>query len=105
MRGGRRPVSSSAPTLFHGVWCHRYAFYSLLIVAVYIVGLPLTVFIILFRRRHKLFGDPADPFVATTRSTYGFLYEVSRKGAELNLADSAHPTASLHEGLLLDYNG
>ena len=53
----------------------RFAFYSLIIVVVYIIGLPLTVFVILFRRRHKLFGDPADPFVATARSTYGFLYE------------------------------
>ena len=54
----------------------RFAFYSLLIVIVYVIGLPLVVFVILYRRRHKLFGDTADPFVATTRSTYGFLYEV-----------------------------
>ena len=29
---------------------------------------------LLFRRRHKLFGDAKDPFVATTQSAYGFLY-------------------------------
>ena len=54
----------------------RYALYSIVMVIMYIVGLPLTVFVILYRRRHKLFGDASDPFVATTRSAYGFLYEV-----------------------------
>ena len=54
----------------------RYAFYSIVIVIVYVIGLPLAVFVILYRRRHKLFGDVSDPFVATTRSSYGFLYEV-----------------------------
>jgi hypothetical protein len=29
---------------------------------------------ILWRRRHKLFGSPTDPFVASTRATFGFLY-------------------------------
>ena len=42
----------------------------------YVVGFQLGVFVILYRRRHKLFGDASDPFVETTRSTYGFLYEV-----------------------------
>jgi hypothetical protein len=60
----------------HGGFSCRYAFYALIIGVVYVVGLPATVFIILYRRRHKLFGDPKDPFVATTRSTFGFLYEV-----------------------------
>ena len=46
----------------------------------YVVGFPLGVFVILFRRRHKLFGDEADPYVATTQSTYGFLYQVRDKG-------------------------
>ena len=54
----------------------RYALYSLLIIIVFVIGLPLTVFVLLYRRRHKLFGDASDPFVATTRSAYGFLYEV-----------------------------
>ena len=55
----------------------RYAFYALMMGIVYVAGFPLGVLLILFRRRHKLHGDPTDPFVATTRSTYGFLYEVS----------------------------
>ena len=54
----------------------RYAFYALAYGIVYVVGFPLGVFIILFRRRHKLFGNPADPYVATTVATYGFLYQV-----------------------------
>ena len=55
----------------------RYAIYALLCGVVYVVGFPLGVFVLLFRRRHKLFGSDADPFVATTRTKYGFLYEVS----------------------------
>jgi hypothetical protein len=39
------------------------------------VGLPAAVLWILWRRRHKLFGSPTDPFVASTRATFGFLYE------------------------------
>ena len=35
---------------------------------VYVVGFPLGVFIILYRRRHKLFGDASDPFVAQVRA-------------------------------------
>ena len=54
----------------------RYAVYALVVATVYVVGLPLAVFTILYRRRHKLHGDAADPFVATTRATYGFLYMV-----------------------------
>ena len=54
----------------------RYAVYALLCGAVYVVGLPLTVLVLLHRRRHKLFGSDSDPFVATTRAKYGFLYEV-----------------------------
>ena len=53
----------------------RYALYSIVMVIMYIVGLPLTVFVILYRRRHKLFGESGDPFVATTRRQFGFLYE------------------------------
>jgi hypothetical protein len=40
----------------------------------YVVGLPAAVLWILWRRRHKLFGSPTDPFVASTRATFGFLY-------------------------------
>ena len=55
----------------------RYAAYALLCGAVYVVGFPLGILVLLFRRRHKLFGSDADPFVATTRAKNGFLYEVS----------------------------
>ena len=53
-----------------------YAFYALVMAVLYIVGLPVTVLSILYHRRHKLFGDPKDPYVATTRAQFGFLYEV-----------------------------
>ena len=46
----------------------------------YIIGLPLGVFIILYKRRRFLFETPAsvgyDDVVETNRSNYGFLYEV-----------------------------
>ena len=54
----------------------RYAIYALVCGAVYVVGFPLAIFAVLFRRRHKLFGSNDDPFVVTTRTKYGFLYEV-----------------------------
>ena len=50
--------------------------YALIVGIVYIAGLPIAVFATLFRRRHKLFGDPNDPFVASTMSSYGFLYTI-----------------------------
>ena len=65
--------------MFRGIGCVRtcrFAFYAVVVGVVYIVGLPVTVFVILYRRRHKLFGSATDPFVATTRTTFGFLYEV-----------------------------
>ena len=42
----------------------------------YVVGFPLGVLYLLFRRRNKLFGDPGDASVVSNRATYGFLYEV-----------------------------
>ena len=48
--------------------------YALICGVIFVAGFPLSIGVLLFRRRHKLFGDAADPFVATTRSTYGFLY-------------------------------
>ena len=51
-----------------------YALYALVMGVVYVVGFPVGIFVLLFRRRHKLHGDCSDPFVATTQSTYGFLY-------------------------------
>ena len=55
---------------------YRFAFYALIMGIAFVVGLPVVVFVLLFRRRHKLFGDPQDPFVSTTAVTFGFLYEV-----------------------------
>ena len=51
-----------------------YAVYAAACGVVYVVGLPVTVLVLLCHRRHKLFGDPSDAFVATTSARYGFLY-------------------------------
>ena len=67
------------------VSCCRYAFYAMVMCAVYVIGLPLVVFTLLYRRRHKLFGDPSDPFVSTTVATFGFLYEVRNRRAACKL--------------------
>ena len=53
-----------------------YALYAVAVGVVYVAGLPITVFALLFRRRRTLFGDANDAAVSSTRSTYGFLYEV-----------------------------
>ena len=53
---------------------NRHAIFALVVGVVYIAGLPLVVFVMLFRRRHKLYGDASDPFVATTPANFGFLY-------------------------------
>ena len=54
----------------------RFAFYAIVIGALYVAGLPIAVFVILYRRRRQLFGDPNDPHIVETRETFGFLYEV-----------------------------
>jgi hypothetical protein len=59
---------------YDGRWA-GFAIYGLVMAALYIVGLPAAVLWILWRRRHKLFGSPTDAFVASTRETFGFLYE------------------------------
>jgi hypothetical protein len=59
---------------YDGRWA-GYALYGLAIAVVYVVGLPAAVLSILWRRRHKLFGSPSDPFAVATRATFGFLYE------------------------------
>ncbi len=51
---------------FTGEW-GGYAAYSLLVILVYVVGLPLTVFLILFARRRTLFGKADDPLVMQTQ--------------------------------------
>jgi hypothetical protein len=58
---------------YDGRWA-GFAIYGLTMAVFYIVGLPAAVLWILWRRRHKLFGSPTDPFVASTRATFGFLY-------------------------------
>jgi hypothetical protein len=61
---------------YDGRWgASGFALYALVVAVVYVAGLPAAVLWILWRRRHKLFGSPTDPFVASTRgATFGFLY-------------------------------
>ncbi len=59
---------------YDGAWV-GYALYASIFGVIYVIGFPLGVFVLLFRRRHKLFGAANDPFVATTRAQFGFLYE------------------------------
>ena len=49
--------------------------YALICGIVFVAGFPISVFVVLFSRRHKLFGAGTDPFVVLTRARYGFLYE------------------------------
>jgi hypothetical protein len=65
---------------YDGRWA-GFAIYGLIVAVVYIVGLPAAVLWILWRRRHKLFGAPTDPFVASTRAAFGFLYVDYGNGA------------------------
>ena len=67
----------------HGAWCPcalRYAFYALVCGIVYVVGFPLSVFVILYRRRRSLFHSSSSAgnsdAVDDTLAKYGFLYEV-----------------------------
>ena len=55
---------------------NRYAFYALVCGVVYVVGFPVGVFVILYRRRSYLFGDASNAVIAANRATFGFLYEV-----------------------------
>jgi hypothetical protein len=59
---------------YDGRWA-GFAIYGLIMAVLYVIGLPTAVLWILWRRRHKLFGSPTDPFVASTRAAFGFLYE------------------------------
>jgi hypothetical protein len=58
-----------------------FALYAVAMGLIYVVGLPAGVLWILYRRRHKLFGDSRDPFAESTRIAYGFLYEAYGPGA------------------------
>jgi hypothetical protein len=53
-----------------------YAAYGLVMGVVYVVGLPVVVLFMLWRRRGTLFGPSTSIAVAATRARYGFLYEV-----------------------------
>ncbi len=50
-----------------------YAIYGVIMCVVYVFGLPLLVSILLFRRRHALFG--ADAAATANLAAFGFLYE------------------------------
>jgi hypothetical protein len=56
---------------FTGRWL-TFASYAAVMIAVYVVGLPLTVFLILYKRRHKLHGDNSK----ITKENWGFLYDM-----------------------------
>ena len=63
----------------------RFALYALLVGVIYVVGLPLGVFVMLFKHRRTLFDNEPDAARASdsqfksrvqeTREKYGFLYE------------------------------
>jgi hypothetical protein len=61
---------------YTGEWA-GYAVYAVIMIALYVIGLPLTLFQVLWRRRYKLFGERS----THTRLTYGFLYESYGPGA------------------------
>lgn len=48
-----------------------YAAYGLAMLVMYVLGLPLTIFLVLWRHRGSLFGPASGP----TRTKFGFLYE------------------------------
>jgi hypothetical protein len=50
---------------------YGYALYAGIMGALYVVGLPMSIMIILLRRRHTLFGEGS----AETWRVYGFLYD------------------------------
>ena len=59
---------------YDGKW-FGYAVYGAVCGVLYIVGFPLAVLVLLYRRRRELFGSPDDALVASTRARFGFLYE------------------------------
>jgi hypothetical protein len=63
---------------YRGDW-YGYALYALIIIVVYILGLPVAVFVLLFRHRHQLFPSKAPGAGAGdvgVAEKYGFLYQV-----------------------------
>jgi hypothetical protein len=58
---------------YTGQWV-AVATYAAVMAAVYVVGFPVTVLVILYRHRDHLFGDPKDHEVQRVQSKYGFLY-------------------------------
>lgn len=61
---------------FTATWW-SYATYAAVMGVAFVLGLPLLVFVTLFRHRHTLYGDKSGP----TRARYGFLYEVYGQSA------------------------
>lgn len=63
---------------YHGDW-FGYALYALIVIAVYILGLPVAVFALLFRHRQQLFVSQvpeAGSSEVGVAEKYGFLYQV-----------------------------
>ena len=59
---------------YDGKW-FGYAVYGAVCGVLYIVGFPLAVLVLLYRRRRELYGSADDALVASTRARFGFLYE------------------------------
>ena len=55
---------------YTGEWT-GYAVYGLLIVVVYVIGFPVGIFWLLFKRRHALFGPGSED----NMRKFGFLYD------------------------------
>ncbi len=67
-------VADMRQECYTGEWV-AIAAYALVMIAVYVVGLPLAVLVILYRNRTHLFGDPAlDDQAKLVQDKYGFLY-------------------------------
>jgi hypothetical protein len=58
---------------YDGRWA-GYAIYALTMFGLYVIGFPLLVFTILWRRRTRLFGSQYDAVVEANQKSYGFLY-------------------------------
>ena len=54
----------------------RYAVYAGVFGLLYVVGLPLGVFVILYRRRNELYSVECKEAAAANRERLGFLFEV-----------------------------
>ncbi len=66
------PVLWRVPQCYTNEWAY-VAIYAIVMAIVYVIGLPVVVFVLLFRRRHELFKGPTS---AAVKEQYGFLYVV-----------------------------